>query len=120
MELGIREAALETGISAHTLRYYERIGLIVDVPRDDAGHRRYGDDELRWIDFLTKLRSTGMPIQQMLRYAELLRMGRNTVEERTALLEAHRADVAAHIAELQAHLAVLDHKIANYKAGVYG
>ena len=61
-----------------------------------------------------------MPIQQMLRYAELMRLGRDTVVERTDLLVEHRERVAEQIAELQAHLAVIDHKIVNYRAGVYG
>ncbi len=117
MDLGIRETARETGVSAHTLRYYERIGLIADVPRDDAGHRRYGSDQLRWIVFLTKLRRTGMHIRQMQRYAELLRQGPHTADDRAALLEAHRAEVIARIDELQDHLAVIDTKIGLYRSG---
>lgn len=120
MELGIQQAAQEVGISAHTLRYYERIGLITDVPRDPAGHRRYDEDRLRWLDFLTKLRSTGMPIQGMLRYAELMRAGGDTVPARTTMLEEHRDALKARIDELNAHLAVIETKIGNYKTGVYG
>jgi DNA-binding transcriptional MerR regulator len=110
----IQEAADRTGLTAHTLRYYERIGLIHEVRRGTDGRRRYSQDDLTWVGFLTKLRTTGMPIRDMCRYAELLRQGDHTVEARKEMLEAHRVRVAARIAELQQDLKVLDYKIDNY------
>ncbi|WP_219468434.1 MerR family transcriptional regulator [Nonomuraea rhizosphaerae] len=110
----IQEAARRSGLSAHTLRYYERIGLIHSVGRDGSGHRDYVETDIRWLAFLTKLRSTGMPIADMCRYAELRRMGEHTFAERQALLERHRERVRARIAELTEDLQVLDHKIATY------
>jgi DNA-binding transcriptional MerR regulator len=68
-------AARASGVSAYTLRYYERAGLIDDVGRADSGHRRYGDDDLAWIEVLQRLRATGMPIRTIRRYAELVRTG---------------------------------------------
>ncbi|MER7502754.1 MerR family transcriptional regulator [Nonomuraea pusilla] len=111
----IQEAAERSGLSAHTLRYYERIGLIHSVRRDGSGHRDYVERDLEWLDFLTKLRTTGMPIAEMCRYAELRRMGDHTAAERRAMLEAHRDRVRCRIAELQQDLKVLDYKIDIYR-----
>ncbi|MGK3961866.1 MerR family transcriptional regulator [Sorangium sp. So ce118] len=112
--LTIAEVAAATGTSAHTLRYYERIGLIRSVSRARSGHRRYGPDDVRWVEFLRKLHATGMPIRRMLAYAALVRRGDGTISERRALLEAHRDDVAAKLAEQQAHLAIIEKKVSMY------
>jgi DNA-binding transcriptional MerR regulator len=114
-EMTIAEAAERSGLSAHTLRYYERIGLIHPVDRGTNGHRRYGRDDLEWLDLLIKLRTTGMPIRQMVEYAELVRMGPKTVARRRAMLERHRAEISARMAELEDTAAVLDRKIAMYQ-----
>ncbi|MFI9592515.1 MerR family transcriptional regulator [Nonomuraea sp. NPDC052265] len=114
----IQEAAQRSGLSAHTLRYYERIGLIHSVGRNLSGHRDYADEDLQWLDFLTKLRTTGMPIADMCRYAELRRMGEHTSAERLAMLELHRERVQARIAELSKDIKVLDHKIDIYQGRV--
>jgi DNA-binding transcriptional MerR regulator len=113
--LTIAEAAERTGISAHTLRYYERIGALREPPgRAPSGHRRYTERDLSWIVLLTRLRATGMPIATMLRYAELARLGAATAGERRALLLAHRAEVAARIEGLQRDLAMIDRKVEIY------
>ncbi|MEU2558335.1 MerR family transcriptional regulator [Streptomyces longispororuber] len=110
----ISEVAEATGLTAHTLRWYERIGLMPHVDRSHTGQRRYRDRDLRWLTFLGKLRTTGMPVADMVRYAELVRAGDATYAERQQLLEETRRDVRARIAELQDTLAVLDHKIGSY------
>src|SRR5687767_15018837 len=74
----IREVAAATGVTAHTLRYYERAGLLPRVPRASSGHRRYGPTEVRWVTFLRRLHETGMPIRRMLEYARLVRRGEST------------------------------------------
>jgi DNA-binding transcriptional MerR regulator len=114
-ELTISDAARTSGVSAHTLRYYERAGLLRPVSRAGSGHRRYGEDDLAWIDFHTKLRSTGMPIRQMRRYAELVWAGPDTEPERLALLEAHRDQVRAQLAETERCLKRIAHKIDLYR-----
>ncbi|SEH02525.1 DNA-binding transcriptional regulator, MerR family [Nonomuraea solani] len=111
----IQEAARRSGLSAHTLRYYERIGLIHSVGRDGSGHRDYAEEDLQWLEFLLKLRTTGMPIADMCRYAELRRMGDHTATERMHMLELHRERVRSRIAELTQDLKVLDYKIDNYR-----
>jgi DNA-binding transcriptional MerR regulator len=114
--LSIAEAARRTGVSVHTLRYYERAGLVVTpVERTDGGRRRYQQQDLYWITICTKLRATGMPIKTIRRYAQLVSAGPGNEQERLALLEAHRADVTAKIAELQENLELIDRKINVYR-----
>ncbi|MFD8011792.1 MerR family transcriptional regulator [Streptomyces sp. NPDC058955] len=110
----ISEVAALTGLTAHTLRWYERIGLMPHVDRSHTGQRRFTERDLGWLEFVGKLRLTGMPVADMVRYAELVREGAHTHAERRALLEATRRDVRSRIAELQSTLAVLDLKIDHY------
>jgi DNA-binding transcriptional MerR regulator len=110
----IGDIAKRSGLSAHTLRYYERIGLLPAADRDASKRRDYDASILTWIAFLDRLKSTGMPIRERLRYAELRNGGSATERERRALLEEHRQRVRSHIAELQAGLRVLNAKIAGY------
>jgi DNA-binding transcriptional MerR regulator len=114
MEYSIQEAAHETGLSEHTLRYYERVGLIQPVERAENGHRRYSPGDLGWIEFLKCLRATGMPVTQMKAYADLARQGECTIGGRLNLLAEHRRTVLRQIEELQQYLAVLDYKIDYY------
>jgi DNA-binding transcriptional MerR regulator len=114
--LTIAEAARRTGVSAHTLRYYERAGLVVTrVDRTSGGRRRYRKLDLDWIKICTKLRATGMPIKLIRRYAELITAGHGNEEERLALLESHREDVLAKLAELEENLKLIDRKIGVYR-----
>jgi DNA-binding transcriptional MerR regulator len=114
--LSIAEAAHRTGVSAHTLRYYERAGLVVTaVDRNAAGRRRYQQLDLDWIIVCSKLRATGMPIRTIRRYAQLVSAGRGNEEERLALLETHRAEVTAKLAQVQENLKLIDHKINVYR-----
>jgi DNA-binding transcriptional MerR regulator len=115
----IAEAARRTGVSAHTLRYYERAGLVVTpVGRTASGRRRYRELDLKWIIICTKLRDTGMPIAGIRRYAELVAAGPGNEGERLALLEAHREQVRAALAQARQSLAVLDHKIDVYRGSL--
>jgi DNA-binding transcriptional MerR regulator len=113
--LSISEAAERSGLSAYTLRYWERAGLLSPISRNGSGHRRYAEEDLERIKFLTKLRATGMPIRQVRRYAELLGGGDETSEERLALLEAHREAVLARLEETAGHLELIDWKIDLYR-----
>jgi DNA-binding transcriptional MerR regulator len=114
--LSISDAARVTGVSAHTLRYYERAGLMLDrVGRASSSHRRYSDDDIRWVVLLTKLRSTGMPIRRVREYAELVRAGDGNEAERLALLEAHRAAVLEQLEAMRANLEAIDFKIDLYR-----
>ncbi|MFE6835851.1 MerR family transcriptional regulator [Streptomyces sp. NPDC057705] len=110
----ISEVEARTGLTQHTLRWYERIGLMPHVDRSHSGQRRFTDKDLDWLAFVGKLRATGMSVADMVRYAELVREGAHTVGERRDLLERTRHEVRARISELTDALAVLDYKIGIY------
>lgn len=114
-EYTIQQVAEMTGLSVHTLRYYERIGLLTPVERAANGHRRYSDDTIRQIEFLNKLRATGMPIREMQRYAELAREGDITIPARYALLKAHHTDVLQQLQLLGEYLKIIEYKVALYQ-----
>lgn len=116
LTVGIGEAATRTGVSPDALRYYERIGVLAPVPRDEGGRRRYDEATIGMIDFVRRLRSTGMGVEDIAAYAELVRRGEGTVAERRAVLERHRDEVAAQAATLADVLTVLDRKITHYEA----
>jgi DNA-binding transcriptional MerR regulator len=117
--VSIAEAARRTGVSVHTLRYYERAGLVVtDVDRTAGGRRRYRRIDLDWITVCTRLRATGMPIRTVKRYAELVAAGHGNERERLELMQAHRDDVLARLAELQQNLQLIDHKIEVYEGRI--
>jgi DNA-binding transcriptional MerR regulator len=109
----IAEAAQQTGHTAHTLRYYERIGLL-DVGRQVSGHRRFSTNDLDRVVFIGRLRATAMPIRDIQRYFALVAGGPSTEDERLALLEAHRSIVRDRLHELESALDAIDHKIAYY------
>jgi DNA-binding transcriptional MerR regulator len=121
-ELTIQQMVEATGLSAHTLRYYERAGLMLDqVGREDGnGYRVYTLAHVGWISFVKRLRSTGMPIRDIQRYTELMRQGDGTTLERMQLLKEHRVRVEARLREEQQHLVAIDRKIADYERKCIG
>ena len=110
----IREVAQETGLTVHTLRYYERVGLIPPVPRAESGHRQYRNEDVAWFRFLQKLRATGMPIRKVREYVALQQRGDETLLERYRLLEAHRDTLAERIRELSRMYEFIDAKVSHY------
>ena len=116
VSLSIAEAAEASGLSAYTLRYYEQIGLIAPIDRR-SGARRYSDADMRWLDFLVRLRATGMSMQAMQRYAQLLRKGNATssLDERQAMLEEHAARLEADIRTQRETLQYIRKKIRLYE-----
>lgn len=112
--LTIQQTASRTGFSEHTLRYYEKIGLIPPVERAPNGHRRYNDTDLGWIDFLKCLRSTGMPVAQMIEFTHLTQAGDHTIQSRVVMLKEHRESVLQEITTLQKDLEIIHNKIHWY------
>lgn len=111
----IAEAAARLGLTTDTLRYYERDGLLLRPPaRSSSGHRRYGTDDLRWIQLVTCLRATGMPIRDVRRYAELVRLDDGNEVARLELLLEHRRQVLLQLATVQQHLGAIEAKIGVY------
>lgn len=109
----ISEFAERTGVSAHTLRYYARAGLIPMVPRDPGtGRRRYTPEYAEWVRFVRSLRATGMPIRELRRYATLVAHGDSTWPARKAMLAAHRTRVVAMLALFDEQRQMLDRELA--------
>lgn len=116
VRLSISEVAEATGLSTHTLRYYERAGLMLEpVGRASSTHRRYSESDVNWVTFLTKLRSTAMPIAQVKEYVDLVKRGEDTSGDRMELLLRHRIAVLAQLDDITQSLAAIDKKIAIYK-----
>ena len=111
--LTIAQTAAMLDVSAHTLRYYERAGL-VDVPRDASGNRLYDADAVRRLVFLTRMRLSGMAIRDLQHYVELVDEGDDTVPERLEMLLEHRDTIRRQISELTLSLAATEYKIATY------
>ena len=116
VSLSIAEAAQASGLSAYTLRYYEKIGLIAPIDRR-SGARRYSDTDMRWLEFLVRLRATGMSMRDMQRYAQLLRKGNAaaSLAERQALLEEHAARLEAGMRAQRETLQYIRKKIRLYE-----
>ena len=111
----IQQVASMTGLSTHTLRYYEKIGLIKNVQRAQTGYRQYTDFDLAWIQFLIRLRVTGMPMLKMKQFSDLRQKGDSTITARKELLEEHYKDVLGKIEELELNSQRIEEKIAHYK-----
>jgi len=113
--LTIAQVAERTGLSLDTLRYYERAGLIERVGRTTGNQRRYAAADLAWLEFLLRLRETGMSISDMQHYAQLRAVGDATVADRLAMLREHRRDLTERIRSLQRNATALDNKINHYE-----
>ena len=100
----IQDVSKKTGLSAHTLRYYEKEGLITGVERSRGGFRQYTDEDLEALGLVCCLKNTGMSLQEILRFVQLTREGDHTLEERVQLLREHRENVIRRIAEMQKYL----------------
>lgn len=115
-DLTIQQAADFTGLSVHTLRYYEKIGLMEPIRRAKNGHRSYHVDDMEWITLIVRLRSTGMPIVEMQRFAEMMRLGDAGISQRREVLEEHEQRLLNQVKELEVTLEVLRAKIAYYRS----
>ena len=100
----IQDVSVKTGLSAHTLRYYEKEGLISGVERSQGGFRQYTDEDLEKLGLICCLKNTGMSIQEIARFVQLTREGDHTLEERVELLRVHREQVLARMEEMQKYL----------------
>jgi DNA-binding transcriptional MerR regulator len=113
-EFTIQHVAEVTGLSIHALRYYEKVGLLAPIQRASNGHRRYSAEDVAWLEFLVRLRETGMPIQRVLAFADLVRQRPDQVGERRVLLEEHRDQVKQSLEQLTHHLQIIEMKIEHY------
>ena len=100
----IQDVSKKTGLTAHTLRYYEKEGLISGVERSQGGFRQYTDEDLERLGLICCLKNTGMSIQEIARFVQLTHEGDHTLRERVELLREHRERVLERMAEMQKHL----------------
>lgn len=114
MNYSIGEFSKLTGLGIHTLRYYEHENLIIPE-RNSSNRRRYSDKDIAWIDFIKRLKDTGMPIKEIQRYAALRAAGDSTLAKRMEMLIQHRQALGEQIEQLQEHMAKLDDKIDFYR-----
>lgn len=110
----IGEFSKITGISADTLRYYEKEGIIKPI-RNESGRRNYLESDVKWAEFIIRLKDTGMPIREIKRYARLRAKGNTTLDERLKMLLTHQKNLNAQIAKLMEHQSKLDDKIKYYR-----
>lgn len=111
----IQQAAEEMDVSTHTLRYYEKIGLLQFIQRTENGRRVYTETDLAWVYWLKLLRSSGMSINTMKRYVEITRAGNHTMDERCEILEKHRNHLRAKIEQFQGYLEKIEQKVEFYR-----
>jgi DNA-binding transcriptional MerR regulator len=114
----ISEVSEQCDISADTLRYYERIGLLPPVDRTDSGIRDYSDLDVRRVEFIKCMRSAGLPVEVLIKYYGLVQQGDETMDDRKAILVEQRAEITARMAELQKTMDLLDYKISFYENAV--
>ena len=111
----IQQAAAQTGLSVHTLRYYEDVGILPGIQRTGSGHRYYDEQDLGWINWLKMLRNSGMSIEMIREFVQLSRQGNDSIEARCQILDAHRQKIRATIGELEGYLRLLDQKLLFYR-----
>ncbi len=114
----IGEAADVTGLSEDTLRYYERIGILWDIERNTSGHRRYSDNALMWLGLVVRLRSTGMPLETIQRYAELMQQGEATIPQRRDILAEHKDQIEREALRLADLVRLLQGKVDKYDTAI--
>lgn len=107
----IQEVCEKTGFSAHTLRYYEKEGLLTGIQRSPGGIRQYSDEDLEWLGLISCLKNTGMALQEIARFVHLAHQGNETLTERVELLKEHRGKIVERIAEMQRYLEKINWKV---------
>ncbi|EJC6797614.1 MerR family transcriptional regulator [Vibrio parahaemolyticus] len=115
--MNMKEFSSAVGLSSYTLRYYEKIGLLKHVHRNNSGHRVYTHRDIDWVNFIKRLKETGMPLEEIQEYASLRELGSQTTADRQKLLEVHRDNLIEHIRQQNEHLKRLEEKIDLYKSG---
>jgi DNA-binding transcriptional MerR regulator len=113
--MSIGELSAASGLSTHTLRYYEKLGVLKLADRAASGHREYRADAVAWVDFVLRLKITGMPLAEIRKYAELRGRGEATLQPRLTMLELHRKRLVSNISELSENLTALDSKMKTYR-----
>lgn len=115
LSLTVKEMSERTGFSVSTLHYYENQGLLKAVARNASGHRCYSEGDLEWLDFVKRLRATGMPLALIREVGELRRQGTATLAQRIEMVEAHERIISARIADLEENLREIQAKLVHLR-----
>jgi Predicted transcriptional regulators len=118
MTYTIAKAAQITGLSVHTLRYYDKEGLMPYIERDASGIRKFKDSDFNWLRIITCLKDSGMPLKQIKKYIDLGMLGPSTTFDRLDIMKNHRESVLEKIELLHQHLQTIDNKIEAYEARI--
>lgn len=113
--ISIGELSRLSGISSHTLRFYEAAGILKPAGRAANGHRRYRREDVLWLEFVLRLKRTGMPLAEIKDYVVLRAQGEKTLQSRLSMLKLHRERLATHMNELAICASALDDKIRSYR-----
>lgn len=113
--MNIKEFSKISGISAHTLRYYEKIGIFQKINRNYSGHRDFSEKDILWAEFISRLKETGMPLEQIKKYAVLRKQGEHTADARMKLLKNHAISLKKKISDEKQHLNKINEKIKYYE-----
>lgn len=117
--LNIGAVAERTGLSTHTLRFYEREGILpVRIERSPAGHRLYSEDDVEWLMICKSLRASGMPLADICDYVVLINAGGGNEADRLRLLRRHQQRLRGQIDELRACVEWIEHKVGIYERQV--
>lgn len=111
----VKEMSELTGFSVSTLHYYEHQGLLKAVARNASGHRCYSEGDLEWLEFVKRLRATGMPLTQIRKMGDLRRRGPDTLAKRIEMVEAHERSICARIADLEDNLREIQAKLVHLR-----
>jgi DNA-binding transcriptional MerR regulator len=110
----IGELSRKTGLSIHTIRYYEKIGIIRKNGKDKSGHREYADNDIEWIKFITCLKAIEMPLNDILHFICLREKGDKTLPERVKIMKLQRIKLKSKIDDLKKHIKHIDYKISHF------
>jgi DNA-binding transcriptional MerR regulator len=113
--MNIKEFSKISGISAYTLRYYEQIGIFQEINRNYSGHRDFSENDIIWAEFISRLKETGMPLEQIKKYAVLRKEGKHTADARMELLINHATALKKKISDEKQHLNKINEKIKHYE-----
>lgn len=113
--MNIKQAAEQFDLTTDTLRYYERIGLIPPVSRNESGYRDYSDIDLNWVSFIKCMRDAGVSVESLIEYVSLFQEGTDSISTRKEILIDQRQELAEKIRVMQETLAKLDEKIEGYE-----
>ena len=111
----IKQISEKTNLTEHTIRYYDREGLIPLITRTKSGIRQFSEDDLEWINLICCLRNSGMPLQEIKEFMQLCLKGKDSLEERRELLIRHRTRIQEQMANLENSLNIVNYKIEHYK-----